>query len=263
MTTDNYVIVTGATGAIGVEICRALCRKATPLLLACRNESKANNLIQRLRAEFPEAKLEFLSLDLADQRSIEQAAASLNGKSIAGLINNAGVMERNFRLNSDGREMDLSVNYFNTMNFTEQIIPMLSNGSAIVFTTSLTRFLHRSLPSEIRVNESNFSQLGTYGLSKRLITDYASRLSASLAYRNIRVNCADPGIVDTGMITMKRWFDSIADLLFRPFIRKPAQGAEPALRAFAACDSGKIYCRRATHKMPAPLTEMPTIKPHI
>ena len=85
--------------------------------------------------------------------------------------------------------------------------------------------------------------MGTYGQSKRMITEYARQLAEVLKGR-VRVNCADPGIVDTGMISMQRWYDPIADALFRPFIRNPRQGAEPALRATYAEASGKIYCRR-------------------
>ena len=51
-----------------------------------------------------------------------------------------------------------------------------------------------------------------------------------VARQGIGVFAADPGIVDTNMITMHRWFDPIADLLFRPLIKTPEQGAETALQ---------------------------------
>ena len=67
--------------------------------------------------------------------------------------------------------------------------------------------------------------------------------------RGVKVNLCDPGVVDTGIIAMDRWFDPLADIFFRPFIRSVANGARPALRAlFApAGDSPRIYTLRRTH----------------
>lgn len=244
------VIVTGATGAIGREICRKLCteNRYVELVLACRNMAKAEKLADSLRKEYPQAVVGTLELDLADRRSVERAASSLRRESIAGLINNAGVMNREYRQAPGGGELTVAVNYEHTRLLTELLLPMMQSGASIVFTTSLTRFMRRR-GAAAEVDERSFSQLGTYGLSKRLITDYAASLAERLKDRDIRVNCADPGIVDSGMITMHRWFDRLADLVFRPFIRSPRDGAIPAMRAFAAPSSGSIYCKRAVHKL--------------
>lgn len=245
------VVVTGATGAIGSEICRQLCAadRYVEIVLACRNMAKAEKLAKSLRTEYPQAEVSTLELDLADRHSVERAAYYLRHKRIVGLINNAGVMNREYRQAPGGGEMTVTVNYEHTRLLTELLLPMMQCGAAIVFTTSLTRFMHKRGVASAAVDERGFSQLGTYGLSKRLVTDYAASLAASLEPKGISVNCADPGIVDSGMITMHRWFDRLADLVFRPFIRSPRDGAKPALRAFAAPDSGHIYCKKAIHKM--------------
>jgi len=43
------------------------------------------------------------------------------------------------------------------------------------------------------------------------------------------VNAVDPGVVNTGMITMHKWYDPLADIFFRPFIKSPEQGAMTAI----------------------------------
>ena len=53
------------------------------------------------------------------------------------------------------------------------------------------------------------------------------------------VNAADPGIVSTDIITMHMWFDPLTDLLFRPFIRTPRQGADTAIRLLLDEDAGQ------------------------
>jgi NAD(P)-dependent dehydrogenase (short-subunit alcohol dehydrogenase family) len=156
-------------------------------------------------------------------------------------------MCRHYSLTEDGYEMTLAVNYHNTKTLNENLLHNLVDRNApIVFTTSLTRFMppySDKLPE--KVNKQNFGQLSTYALSKKLITRYAGEL----AQRGYHANCADPGVVNTGIIRMDRWFDSLADIFFRPLIRTPRQGAESTFRALYSEESGLIYCRKAIHKI--------------
>lgn len=254
----KHLVVTGATGAIGSSICEALALKGYGLILACRNLGKAEKLAARL----PKGTCTtFLRLDLADADAVHAAAAELprlipGADTVAGLINNAGIMAPAYTLSPQGGEIDMTVNYINTRLWTRLLLQsgLLASGSSIVFTTSLTRHLKRTRTLPVApTSPRQFSQLGTYGASKRALTLYAAALSRRLAPKHIYVNCADPGIVDSGMITMHRWFDPLADIIFRPFIRSPKAGAIPALRALEAGfekKSGRIYCRHLTHSLP-------------
>lgn len=253
----KHIIVTGATGAIGSAICQALACEGYALILACRDLAKA----QQLTHELPKnCKASFLRLDLADDAAVHAAVAELPrliapSDEIAAVVNNAGIMAPRFSLSPQGHEMDMTVNYLNTRLWTRLLLQsdMLTAGSAIVFTTSLTRFMKRGTEIPAEPDKSSFSQLGSYGASKRALTLYASALSRRLAPSKIFVNCADPGIVNSSMITMHRWFDPIADAVFRPFIRSPKKGAMPALRALkAGLDgrNGRIYCLHRSHTLP-------------
>ncbi len=245
----GFYLLTGATGAIGREIAEALAAEKKPLILACRNMQKAEELCDYLRAKYGYTQYGYdciftCELDLADEDSVRKAASSFGGtfRSLAAIINNAGIMNRTYRTDSKGRELTMAVNYYNTRLFNELILKN-TYVERVVFTTSLTRFMGRRRCYSLEVTEKNFSQLGTYGLSKKAITDYAVELAKRYKDRNTKVNCADPGIVDTGMISMHRWFDPIADICFRPFIRSPRQGAEPTLRALRTNLTGRIFCR--------------------
>lgn len=247
--TPAYVIVTGATGAIGGEIAAELHRRGLNLILACRNTARAEEVAARLRAAGGGGEVRVLELDLASAASVDAAADSLAGTRICGLINNAGIMNRDYRTAPDGAELTLAVNYLNTAAFTRRVVALMQpDGGAVVFTTSITRLMHRRGCGLGSVTAENYSQLGVYGRSKRLITDFAAELCRELPPA-FTVNCADPGVVDSGMITMHRWYDPLADLLFRPLIRTPRKGAVPALRAFDAATSGRIYTLRTTHRL--------------
>ncbi len=245
----DYAVLTGATGAIGSQIALVLAESGYPLWLACRSRYKAQPLIQQcLDAGSPDVR--FLPLDLADEASVRSAASQLAdfGKPLAGLINNAGIMQRHWQADAQGRELTMLVNYWHTRLFTELAMPMIVDGGAVVATTSLTRFCPGKVDSLV-IDPRKFSQLGTYGLSKKALTQWMRTLAASPEGRRLRINCADPGIVSTPMISMHRWYDPLADILFRPLIRSPHNGAIPALRAWGAPASGSIYCLHAIHQL--------------
>lgn len=243
------VVLTGATGGIGHEIASELARTGIDMILPCRNETKFHALEQTLKAINPAVSLQFIPLDLNRADSVREAAAMLKDTPLAGVLNNAGIMCRSFTLSPDGPETTLNVNYFNTRLLNELLLEQVKPGGALVFTTSLTRLfgVKKNLPET--VTAATFSQLGTYALSKKLLTRYAMELAPRAKARGVKVNLCDPGVVDTGIIAMDRWFDPLADIFFRPFIRSAANGARPALRAlFApAADSPRIYTLRRTH----------------
>lgn len=242
------VVVTGATGGIGTEIALALASLGVPMILPCRNEKKYETLRERILAAYPAAQISYVALDLNRAQSVRDAAAAIAGKQLAGIVNNAGIMCRHFTLSADGSETTLNVNYFNTRLFNELLLPQIAHGGALVFTTSVTRKAGHTdvLPEE--VTEKDFSQLGTYGLSKKLITRYALALAPEAAAYGVRVNCADPGIVNSGMITMHRWYDPLANIFFRPFIRPARKGAVPALRALFSPLTARIFTLRHIHR---------------
>jgi NAD(P)-dependent dehydrogenase (short-subunit alcohol dehydrogenase family) len=68
-----------------------------------------------------------------------------------------------------------------------------------------------------------------YSNSKLAITLFTMELARRVKKLGITVNAVDPGIVNTGIIRMQMFFDPLTDLLFRPIIRTPLQGADTAI----------------------------------
>ena len=75
-----------------------------------------------------------------------------------------------------------------------------------------------------------FLRIWPYSNSKLAITLFTFELAKRIKKLGITVNAVDPGIVDTGIIRMQMFFDPITDLIFRPIIRTPLQGADTAIR---------------------------------
>ena len=210
-------------------------------MLACRNVNAAAIFARELIAKTGNEDISVLKLDLASFEGVRSFVADLKelNRPVAALINNAGVMTRDSRITTDGFEQTVQVNYLSTALLSIITAPLIEIVGRIVFTTSLTRLMSR-IPEQFPY-ESNFSQLGTYSRSKLAITLFAVYLTTVLKTSGILVECADPGIVNTNMITLNRWFDRIADVVFRPIISTPSEGAQSTLKALEASESGLIF----------------------
>lgn len=236
------ILITGATGAIGKEIACLLASKGHDIILGCRSKKKGEILAEEI--EFIYGKRPgIVIIDLSDASSVSRASNHLSGECLDAIINNAGGMNGKYILDGDGHEDTLNVNYHNTRLLTELLIDRINDGGAVVFTTSATRRWYPFQRLNDDIPESKFGRLKTYALSKKLITRYAAAIASDkdLQKRSIRINCADPGVVDTPMLSMGRWFDRLTDIFFRPFCLKPSTAAKTSVRALESPKSGYIF----------------------
>ena len=220
-------IVTGATGGIGGAVAEALAREGKTLVLACRNVNAAEALAHRLRNDVQGVEILVLHLDLSSFNGVRRFVDDLKKlyRPVAALVNVAGTMTRHSTPDASGVELDYRVNCLSTALLARLVSPLMPPRSHIVFTTSVTRMLW-DIPQAFP-REGKFSQLATYGRSKLALTVFAHSLAEA-------------------MITMHRWFDRLADILFRPFISTPRKGAEPLLRALADDATCRLHtCRGA------------------
>lgn len=84
------VAITGATGGLGVQLCRHLARLDAELILLNRSAEKTERLINQLKAEFPALIARFIPLDLTDISSVNAAVAALETDRPDILVHNAG-----------------------------------------------------------------------------------------------------------------------------------------------------------------------------
>ena len=245
----NRTIVTGASGAMGEAAVRALAREGRSVVMACRNLEKGGAVRDRILADLPAADLSVMRLDLSSLESIRTFVGELGHEPVSALFNNAGVISKGYSLTGDGLENTFAVNYFGPYLLTRLLLPLMDPEASIVNMISLTcRFVSVSEES-LRPLASDFSQLGTYARSKLALI----RFSRELARRNpgLRINLADPGIVNSNMIDLGHWFDPLADLIFRPFCKSPERGVQPALSALASDGRNRYFVGRKSMDIPA------------
>ena len=185
----NTVIVTGASGSIGKAITIALVQQGYPVIMACRNIEKAEKTKQEILIKNKSGLAEVLPLDLSSQKSIRHFGKLITSRkeSIGCLINNAGIMCKDYCRTAEGIEMTMGVNFIGTALLTEILIPMMLPGSRILFTSSITRKTGTIDNNMLNPQIEKYRRFKSYGSSKLAITIYASELSERLAGK-INVN---------------------------------------------------------------------------
>lgn len=91
---NKVVICTGGNVGIGFETVRVLANAGARVIMACRDEKKMSDAIEKLKKMNPKANVEGLVMDLADSRSIDAFLEKFKSFKcdLHILINNAGVM---------------------------------------------------------------------------------------------------------------------------------------------------------------------------
>lgn len=239
----KLAVITGADGGMGTEITRAVARAGYRVIMACYDPAKAEAKRRMLAEDTGNAEIEVRGIDLASLASVAAFADRLlqEGTPLALLMNNAGTMETGRHITEDGLERTVSVNYVGPYLLTRKLLPLMREGSRVVNMVSCTYAIGRlDFPDFfLQGKKGAFWRIPIYSNTKLALTLFTIELARRVKERGIVVNAADPGIVSTNIITMHMWFDPLTDILFRPFIRTPRQGAATAVSLLLDKEAGK------------------------
>ena len=123
----RVAVVTGANGGIGLETATVLAQRGGTVVLACRDERKADQAASQIRSAAPGADVRLVHLDLASLGSVRQAADEILASCprLDLLINNAGVMYVPFQRTEDGFELTFGTNHLGHFALTGLLLPRL------------------------------------------------------------------------------------------------------------------------------------------
>lgn len=238
-----WAIITGADGGMGREITKAVAQAGYRVIMACCNLERADLVCERLKVETGNEEIRVEELDLASMASVARFTHRIReqGKHIRLLMNNAGTLETGLHITEDGLERTVSVNYVGHYLLTRNLLPLMGEGSRVVNMVSCTYAIGRiDLPDFFsRGRKGGFWRIPVYGNTKLALLLFTLDLARRVQERGIVVNCADPGVVSTDIITMQMWFDPLTDLFFRPLIRTPRQGADTAIHLLLDEETGR------------------------
>ena len=219
---------------MGMEETRAVAKAGYHTIMACYCPAKAEEKCQKLIEETGNKNIEVIGIDLANLQTVRHFADTIKERfgRVDLLMNNAGTLETGQHFTVDGLERTISVNYVGPYLLTRLLLPLMPEGSRIVNMASCVHPMGRLNFSHFfeKGCKGCFMRIWPYSNSKLAITLFTFELAKRIKKQGITVNAVDPGIVDTGIIRMQMFFDPITDLIFRPIIRTPLQGADTAIR---------------------------------
>jgi len=170
--TGKRAAVTGVTGGLGHETALELARHGAELVVTARNAAKADDSVQRLRAEVPEATIDVVSLDLADLSDVQRAAEEVVERfdRLDILVNNAGIMATPRAKTADGFELQIGTNHLGHFAWTARLWPLLKASDArVVPVASLAHTWARGFDLRTLTREGpsrRYKRWTSYGESK-------------------------------------------------------------------------------------------------
>src|SRR5689334_4681514 len=117
---DRVALITGANTGIGQVTALELARRGAHVIAACRSASKTQPVIEAIRAQTGNPKVDFVELDLGDFASVRACAAAVlaRGLPLHLLINNAGVGGAR-GLSKSGFELQFGINHMGHFLLTQ------------------------------------------------------------------------------------------------------------------------------------------------
>jgi NAD(P)-dependent dehydrogenase (short-subunit alcohol dehydrogenase family) len=169
--TNKVVLVTGCSpNGLGATAAMAIApHNPALIILTGRTRSLIEETERAILAKTPNVKTRLLIFDLANLKSVREAAAKVNKypENIDVLINNAGIMATPFEKTVDGFESQFGVNHLGPFLFTILLVGKLPRGGRIVNVSSYGYTF-----GGVRFDDPNFEvSISSFQISNRSSAD--------------------------------------------------------------------------------------------
>jgi len=247
----RQVVVTGATGGIGLATACELARRGARLALLGRDPARSEAAREAVRAAAPGAEVRLFRADLGVQADVRRVADELLAAlpRIDVLVNNAGVAHTRRQLTPDGVEATLAVNhlaYFLLTNLLLERLRAAGDARIVSVASDAHRFVRDMAWDDLEL-EHGYGFRRAYGQSKLANILFTRALARRLEGSGVTANCLHPGAVGTGLGTNNGWLGPLVMTVLRPFFKTPEQGAETSVHLACADEvrgrSGGYYAR--------------------
>jgi NAD(P)-dependent dehydrogenase (short-subunit alcohol dehydrogenase family) len=247
-------LITGANSGIGYAAALKLARKDAELILACRDSSKGEATLARLREEAPGVRAEAAVLDLASLGSVRDFAVQelARRRPIHVLINNAGVMAVPQRtLTQDGFEMQFGTNVLGHFALTGLLWPALEQAASESVdpprVVTIASIAHKRTHLELEDLQSAraYSPMRAYQQSKLANLMLALEMSRRLSKANSSILsvAAHPGVASTALFRtdgrsgFARALRTFVGHAISIFLNDESEGALPTLYAATSLEA--------------------------
>lgn len=244
------ILVTGANGEIGAELCLQAARPTDTIYLGGRKIDQLNALADDLAKIHPSTTFLPWVIDLSSLNDIERAAAAISAPQVDLLFANAGIMATDRWETADGFEGQIGVCHLGHFALTARLWKQLTAATnpAVVVTTSSAAWFGTINFDDLMLKRS-YSRYKSYGQAKLANALFAFQLNhlAENSGQNLRANAAHPGFVYGNLqeqaIQHAGKFEAfLYRTLVKHVVAQPVEkGVEPLLLAAESEQGGKLF----------------------
>ena len=229
--TGKTALVTGASRGMGRAAALALAAGGARIIVHYgRKVDEAKTVVDQIRAAGGRA--DALSADLAAPDGAHKLAAqvrNLTGDRLDILVSNAGISNAATFETMTVKDFDdlFAVNVRAPYFLVQQLLPILGNGGAIVFLSSLGA-------------RAAVGTLSAYASTKGAINTLVKYFAAALGPRGIRVNAVAPGVINTDMSNFTKTEEGRAIVMGMQTLKRIGQADDVAsVIAFLVSDEAR------------------------
>ena len=253
-------IITGANTGIGKITAKELARQGAHVILACRSKDKTLAVIEEIKRETHNERVEYIALDLGDLASVRACAKELLDRKlpIHGLINNAGLGGARGET-KDGFEIQFGTNHLGHYLFTRLLLDRIveSAPARIVNVSSASHYQAKKIDWDVlRGKTRTISGMREYAVSKLSNVLFTKELARRLEGTKVTTYALHPGVVATDVW---RRVPSPLRWVIKRFMITPEEGAQASLRCAAAPElageTGRYYDVGGKEKQPSRLAD--------
>lgn len=232
----KIAIVTGSSSGIGYETARVLANKNAKVIISVRNLEKGKAAEEKIKAQYKDADVLVMELDLANLKSVHAFADNFKKqyKQLDLLINNAGVMMPPYSKTADGFELQFGTNHLGHFALTGLLIDLIKKtpNSRIVNVSSAAHNYGKIDFQDLNWEDRKYKPMNSYGDSKIANMYFTYELGRKLEQngKNPIVAAAHPGWTATELQRHAGLFDFLNNF----FAQDITMGALPTL--YAALD---------------------------
>src|SRR5215831_487299 len=236
---NKIALVTGASRGIGRATTQSLAKAGARVLVHYgHGRAEADSLLAEIRAAGGYA--DALQADLATPEGVTSLSTQVRnavGERLDILISNAGIAKPATIMDHTVEDFDklFAINVRSGFFLTQQLLPLLGQGSSIIFVSSLAGHAVPSSPGR-----PNAPVLSAYAATKGALEALVKHWASELGPRGIRVNAVAPGVIDTDMSSFTKTEDGRRTVTAMQALKRIGQPDDVAsVVAFLASDDAR------------------------
>jgi len=164
---SKTILITGSTDGIGKLTAIKLAKDGHSLYLHGRNADKLEATIAEIKEISNNENIHGFVADFSDLKAVQKMAEEISSQisKIDVLINNAGIYGSSQSQNMEGLDLRMVVNYLAPYKLTNEILPVLKNGTATRI-INLSSAAQSTVSKAVLMGEQQAMEQQTYAQSK-------------------------------------------------------------------------------------------------